>query len=426
MKKTFWLYAATAIVLATGCLKDSAKHSYTRFRPIFQTKASAWAAVKSEAPQTIKSPAKLFILGNYIFLSEPYEGIHILDNSNPVSPVNKAFIPVPGNQDVSVKGTTLYADCGTDLLAIDISNPLQASLQNKVLNVFPERSWNFGVAVDSDHIIAAWDTKDTTITVDLPATGFWGNNVFITNQPIWGNGGINWQAFAQSAMSIGATQTSDGKAGSMSRLAIQNNRLYAVSQGSLNVIDIATPLQPSLMQKVAMGWNIETIYPFKDRLFIGSTTGMIIYSVANPDQPERLGFFGHANVCDPVIADDNFAYVTLRSGTSCNGFTNQLDVVDVQNLTQPSLIKSYHLTNPRGLSKDGNWLFVCDGKDGLKIMDAQSASNVTLKKTIGMAETFDVIAFNGKAIVTAKDGLYQYDYSNINNVKLLSKIGLSH
>lgn len=426
MKKAFWLYAATAIVLATGCLKDSAKHSYTRFRPIFQTKTAAWAAVKSEAPKTIKSPAKLFIQGNYIFLSEPYEGIHILDNSNPASPVNKAFIPVPGSQEVSVQGTAMYVDCGTDLLVIDISNPLQASVKNTVLNVFPERSWNLGIAVDSDHIIAAWDAKDTSITVDVPATGFWGNNVFITDRPIWFNGGINWQAFADASFNSSATKASDGKAGSMSRMAIQNNHLYAVSQGSLNVMDIATPLQPSLSQKVSIGWNIETIYPFKDRLFIGSTTGMIIYSVANPEQPERLGFFGHANVCDPVIADDNYAYVTLRSGTACNGFTNQLDVVDVQNLMQPSLIKSYGLTNPRGLSKDGKWLFICDGKDGLKIMDANSANNVTLKKTIGMAETFDVIAFNGKAIVTAKDGLYQYDYSDINNIKLLSKIGLSN
>jgi len=37
-------------------------------------------------------------------------------------------------------------------------------------------------------------------------------------------------------------------------------------------------------------------------------------------------------------------------------------------------------------------------------------------------ETFDVIAGNGLAIVVGNDGLYQYDYSDLNNVRLLSKL----
>ena len=40
-------------------------------------------------------------------------------------------------------------------------------------------------------------------------------------------------------------------------------------------------------------------------------------------------------------------------------------------------------------------------------------------------ETYDVIANNNNAIVIAKDGLYQYDYSNINNIRLLSKVSIA-
>jgi hypothetical protein len=46
-----------------------------------------------------------------------------------------------------------------------------------------------------------------------------------------------------------------------------------------------------------------------------------------------------------------------------------------------------------------------------------------MKHITGM-ETYDVIAWNNKALVVAKDGLYQFDYSNLNNIRLLSKIGL--
>jgi hypothetical protein len=136
-----------------------------------------------------------------------------------------------------------------------------------------------------------------------------------------------------------------------------------------------------------------------------------------------LGQFTHVRTCDPVIADDHYAYVTLRSGTQCQGFTNQLDILNIENINNPRLAKSYPLTNPHGLSKDGELLFICDGKDGMKVFNAANVQNVTLIKQIKDIETYDVIAFNKVALVVAKDGLYQFDYSDMNNIKLLSRIG---
>lgn len=51
---------------------------------------------------------------------------------------------------------------------------------------------------------------------------------------------------------------------------------------------------------------------------------MFIFSIANPTQPTQLATFQHATVRDPVIADNQYAFVTLRSGTTCQGFTNEL------------------------------------------------------------------------------------------------------
>jgi len=41
-------------------------------------------------------------------------------------------------------------------------------------------------------------------------------------------------------------------------------------------------------------------------------------------------------------------------------------------------------------------------------------------------DTYDVIAWNKNAIVVAKDGLYQYDYSDANNIHLVSKISIAN
>ncbi|MGZ8511045.1 MAG: hypothetical protein ACXWWA_11730, partial [Chitinophagaceae bacterium] len=169
---------------------------------------------------------------------------------------------------------------------------------------------------------------------------------------------------------------------------------------------------------------IETIYPFKNRLFIGSQTGMFIYNVSNADAPVAAGQFNHVSTCDPVIADDVYAYVTLRSGTSCGGFTNQLDIVKLNNITDPVLQKTYPMKNPHGLSKDGNLLFICDGEDGLKLYNASDVMNLQLLEELGDINAYDVIAMNKIALVVAKDGLYQYSYANPADIRLLSKIAV--
>ena len=39
-------------------------------------------------------------------------------------------------------------------------------------------------------------------------------------------------------------------------------------------------------------------------------------------------------------------------------------------------------------------------------------------------DTYDVIALNNIALVVAKDGFYQYDYTNVKDIKLISKMGV--
>jgi len=153
---------------------------------------------------------------------------------------------------------------------------------------------------------------------------------------------------------------------------------------------------------------------------------MFIYDIANPTNPVQLGTFAHARKCDPVIADNMNAFVTLRSGTTCQGFGEQLDVLDISNLSNPTLIKTYPMTNPHGLAKDGNTLIICDGRDGLKFYNASDVRNLSLQKQITGFDTYDVIAFNGWALVVAKDGLYQYDYSSLSNISLMSKMNVKN
>lgn len=401
--------------LFSGCLKDTATYTltYSWYEPLYKTKAEVFANIKSNPPKEIENPGKIFINEKYIYLNEMGRGIHIIDNSVPSSPKNIAFIPIAGNVDLAIKGNTLYADLYNDLVTLDITNPLQVVKTKIVANAFSANAYA-SYAIDSSRIIYDWKRHDTVIISN--------NN---PPQSRWPGGGVYYAALASSTQNSNNSSAQPGIAGSMSRFALVNNYLYTVGYTDLNIFNISIPQQPTFDDKVNVGnWNIETIFPFKNKLFIGSQNGMYIYNINDPGKPAVEGKFGHLRSCDPVVADDSFAYVTLRSGTKCQGFTNQLDILQLNSFTNPSLVKSYNLTNPHGLSKDANILFICDGAAGLKVYNASDVNNLKLIKQFTGIETYDVIANGNIALVVAKDGLYQYDYSDINNVHLLSKINI--
>ncbi|TMI94706.1 MAG: hypothetical protein E6H08_08225 [Bacteroidetes bacterium] len=406
-----------------SCVKDKCTRRYVYWEPVYRTKDEVRANIKNNSSREIERPGKIYIRGNYIFLNEIDRGIHIIDNTNRSAPKNIAFIDIPGNLDMAVKGNILYADLYTDLVAIDITDPQQVIVKKFTENIFPERYYGNGFSQNPAMVIQDWIRKDTTVQIDCGGnSGLFGG---LKSADVFMSPLSSFSGQAGPAASAGGGSPF-GVGGSMARFTIVNNYLYAVSNSALNVVSIANGADPVFSNKVQMNWGIETLYPFNNRLFIGSTTGMFIFDIANPTNPVQLGTFSHARKCDPVIADNTNAFVTLRSGTTCQGFGEQLDVLDISNLSNPTLIKSYPMTNPHGLAKDGNTLIICDGRDGLKFYNASDVRNLSLQKQMTGLETYDVIAFNGWALVVAKDGLYQYDYSSLSNIKLISKMNIKN
>jgi len=415
MKKSTPLLLLLSLSIGLGsCLKDKCHRTYTMYRPVYHTTAEVRANIKSNAPRALEHPGKLFVIGKYIFLNEVDKGIHIIDNSNPSAPRNVAFVDLPGNIDLAVKENTLYADSYTDMVTLDIADPLRVQVKKFTDNAFPNRRYENGFVADTNKVIVDWIRTDTTVLVDCGGGGGFYPPGFAT---------IDFVALSSSSgQNKSTTPFGAGVGGSMARFTLMNNYLYTVTDTRLNVFNVSSPNDPQFLNYSTVGWNIETIYPFKDRLFIGSNSGMFVFATTDPTHPTQLASFSHAHSCDPIIADDNYAYVTLRSGTQCQGYTNQLDVLNIDDISNPRLVRSYPMTNPRGLSKDGNTLFICDGTEGVKVYDATKANDIKLLKQIGNITSYDVIAFNNRAIVVADDGLYQYDYSQPSFIKLLSKI----
>lgn len=402
------------ILFLSGCLKDTYRNTYKIFTPVYKTLSQVRADMRSSTSQAMQMPGKIYFFGNYIFVNEQNKGIHVIDNTNPYSPKNISFINIPGNVDIAVKGNYLFADSYSDIAVLDISNPVSIKPVSFLNNVIKDKNqywYSNQTNPDSIRVLVDYIAKDTTVDA--------------TTYNRWMSCPYCMYAQASGGVFYASMPKTNGVAGSMARFSIVADYLYAVSTSELYSINIAAPAAPKQTATLGLGWNIETIYPFENKLFVGSNQGMFIFDLSNPAKPTQQSQFMHVTSCDPVIVDGNNAFITLRSGNSCRGIVNELDIVDISNLSAPSLKKTYSLNNPYGLSKDGNKLFVCDGKNGLKIYDATNLYDLKLVNDFTGMETYDVIAFNGKAVMVAKDGLYQYDYSGA-SVKLLSKMSTSN
>jgi hypothetical protein len=80
------------------------------------------------------------------------------------------------------------------------------------------------------------------------------------------------------------------------------------------------------------------------------------------------------------------------------------------------------MLNPHGLGIDDGNLFVSEGEYGLKVMDASNPLDIKLLRHIEEIKSYDVIPYNDVLMVTGENGIIQYDYSDINNLKELSTI----
>ncbi|MFP4845764.1 LVIVD repeat-containing protein [Winogradskyella sp. PE311] len=221
------------------------------------------------------------------------------------------------------------------------------------------------------------------------------------------------------------TSASDGTGlgGSLARFALYLDYLYVVDDTNLNVFSIIDTEEPVQVNTVPIGFNIETLFNYKNYLYIGSRNGMFIYNIDNPEEPTYASDVQHFTACDPVVANDTHAFVTLHTNIGCGTNINVLEIYDVTDVTTPIQVSSRNLIRPIGLGLYGNYLFVCD--DEVKVFDISNPENSELVTAIDV-DSFDVIINNGNLVLIGDSGLYQYslDSNDITNINLLSTINI--
>ena len=233
-----------------------------------------------------------------------------------------------------------------------------------------------------------------------------------------------------------------GTGGSMARFTVWGDYIYTVDQRSLKITWIKDPANPVEINQHYLsdfsGGDIETIFPYENKLFIGSRSAMYIYDLStNPRSPKLISRTSHFRSCDPVVAYGNRAYVTLNNASAnCGGRGDFLLIYDISSVMNPTPETYYKdpvllpggtydgyssRYYPRGLGVDGpaGKLFVCTNI-GVEVYDINEddpmdpityVSDLTEVDGAGIFDAYDIIPRKGLLIVIGNDGLFQFDYT---------------
>ncbi len=414
-------FLVVVIAVMTSC-NDRTEEliTYEANVPVYMPFNEFRASFEKSAPIEISHPGKMYFKDDYLFINEYGKGIHVVDNSDPSNPEKVAFFEILGNVDMAIKGNVLFADSYIDLLAIDITDIDKPVVIDRIENVFPEivpegELWFPYAMVDkSKGVIVDWEVKKITEKIENYNQGGWifrGEMDFMVNT----SAGAKWTG-------------GSGTGGSMARFMLNENYLYVIAVPTrLKTVDITTAANMAVIDSVDIPRNMETLFRLENNLFIGTTTGMLIFDLVNPKKPSQVSSYDHIRACDPVVVDGDYAYVTLRTGNMCNNGQNLLEVIDISSLTHPYLVKSYPMFNPHGLGTDGDLLFICDGTAGLKIYDKSDPLTILTNKVAHYPDfdTYDVIPMDGILMLVGEDGIYQYDYSDPENIIQISHLAIT-
>lgn len=392
--------------LFLSCDKIEENSTYRISTPVYKSLGEVRKQeIKMESPVAFGRVGKIYSYKDYVLINELEKGIHFYDNSNPAKPTAIGFLPILGNVDMAVKDDVLYADSYVDLLVFDIKQIQQPKLLQRDENRF---STYLNQRIDvslNERIQVPVDYKDTIVQQSYLRT----YNPWIKYETLY----------------FDSNSSGSGQGGSLARFTIAKEHLYAIDIKDLFIYNVKEAAKPRFVKNMTLFNGIETLFPYKDKLFVGSTTGMVIFDIRTPEVPQQLSVYSHIRACDPVVVDDKYAYVTLRAGSFCGG-SNVLEVIDIQDPRTPKLQTRYPMANPYGLAKVDSYLYVCDGVQGLKTFDARDVMKISdnLLERMELPMAYDLIPGPKSLLVVHQKGLSQYDYTNRAKLKLISEISI--
>ena len=374
------------------CDTTSAEYTYSwtnyRYEPLYMSWEDYKSSFKNFEEQEFQNPGKIYTYKGNKFVHEEDHGVHVYKVEDPSNPEYLTFLKIPGNSDIAIRGDYLYANSFSNLIAFDVTDLENAKVEHIEVNAFLP-TYRYGHKVfDSELGYAAQWRRDEVLEFECGLYPHMEYDVAMMD----GDWALSSSSVAMPEQEVtSGVKTPTGQGGSLARFAFGEQNLYFVEHSILRSYNLDNPTQPTQVDSNLLGWGLETLFYNENRLFVGSQTGTYLFDLSNEDKPDHKSTFQHARSCDPIVVEGDMAYVTLRSGNACRNGNNQLDILDISDLSNPELIATHPMLNPAGLAVEDQTLYLCDGKDGIKTYDVSNPEDIDLLFHTDDYECEDVI-----------------------------------
>ena len=141
MNKLLFLALILPLLAARCGVENWAYDTSRGMKPIYLPTEN-YDLIRFQPMHPLTQSAKIYVKDKFIFAIEQGEGVHIIDNSDPKQPQKIRFLRIFGCNDIAIKGSTMYADNFTDLVAIDFSKLDSPKVVNRVKNLYPNSNGN--------------------------------------------------------------------------------------------------------------------------------------------------------------------------------------------------------------------------------------------------------------------------------------------
>jgi hypothetical protein len=129
-----WIYISLLVIFA-ACNKQHDDLHVTGMKPDYIS-YDALLEFEQQPSQAVVNAGEIHLYHNFVFLGEINKGIHVIDMTDTLNPINFSFLKIPGNKDFVTQNDRLYADNGPHLLTLDISDIHNVTLVERAMDVF--------------------------------------------------------------------------------------------------------------------------------------------------------------------------------------------------------------------------------------------------------------------------------------------------
>ncbi len=332
-------------------------------------------AARTDRSSCLVSPMSMYVAGEWLFVSDEGSGIHVYAAARGSAPAYQGTIPLSGNSGVAVRDSVIYANSYGSILALR----LNADCTADTLAIVYEAPYCCTMPID-----------------------------YIDEQYHSG-----WGCACSRAVEYDAVPLSSGTGSSYAVFAVIDTFLYYVDGMSLVSMSVAVPESPRLLSTTYLSWDLETLFPTEDYLFVGAATGMYILNRRQyPATPTLISTFVHARACDPVVVQDTIAYLTLRSGTACGAFENALIAVSIADPSSPYELGRTIPNQPYGLAVQDTLCYVGLGHSGYSLYDVTRPDSLLHVATWSTPATKDFIWDSTQLYLMGFSQIAAYDVSD--------------